>query len=194
MDKQFIVVIGSSTGGTRGIEMILESLPKDFSASILIVQHMPETFTPLFADRLDRLSQLPVTEAKAGEEIRPGAVYLAPGNYHMEVDLKGLQNLDQKIIVVQGPNVRGFRPSIDVLMKSVAHIYKNRTIGVLLSGMGVDGVEGITAIHQSGGITIAQDERTSAVFGMAKRAIERGSIDKVLPIDEIASEIMKQVK
>jgi two-component system, chemotaxis family, protein-glutamate methylesterase/glutaminase len=184
------VAIGSSTGGTKGIELILESLPAAFPAPIVIVQHMPEMFTALFADRLNRLTKITVKEGQDKEEIKKGVAYIAPGGWHMEVEV---QNEKFKIHNSKKPPIYSLRPAVDVLFKSVARAYGNSTIGIILSGMGADGTDGLVAIAQAGGKTIAQDENTSVVFGMPLRAIEAGVVDDVLPIGKIAPRIMELI-
>jgi two-component system, chemotaxis family, protein-glutamate methylesterase/glutaminase len=186
-----VVAIGSSTGGTKVIELILLGLPKELPVPILIVQHMPEMFTKLFADRLNRMSLLNIKEAQAGDIVRPGCVYIAPGNWHMEV---AMQHDEVVIVLNKKPAVWGLRPSVDVLLKSVARVYGSYSIGFILSGMGADGVEGMTTIKEAGGQTLAQDEKTSVVFGMPKRTIEAGVVDDVLPAGQMAKKILDLLK
>jgi two-component system, chemotaxis family, protein-glutamate methylesterase/glutaminase len=186
-----VVAIGSSTGGTKGVELILESLPSEFPAPILIVQHMPKMFTALFADRLNRLSKMRVKEGEDKEEVKAGIAYIAPGGWHMKVQAQGSSF---SIQTSKEPSVYGLRPSVDMLFKSVARAYGANAIGIILSGMGSDGTDGLEAIYKSRGKTIAQDEKTSVVFGMPRRAIEAGVVDDVLPIDKIARRITEYVK
>jgi two-component system, chemotaxis family, protein-glutamate methylesterase/glutaminase len=205
-----IIAIGSSTGGAKGLEIILGSLPVGFPYSVLIVQHMPEMFTSLLADRLDRLGKIKVKEAENSEVVKGGVAYVAPGGWHMKVklgsknkdwDLKsGAKNLDPKkqilspeIELTKEPVVNGMRPSVDTLMHSVAAVYGAESIGVIISGMGSDGAEGLGSILHAGGQTIAQDEETSVVFGMPRRAIEAGVVADVLPIDKIAPKIIELI-
>lgn len=197
-----VVALGSSTGGTKGIELILASLPAEFPAPLLIVQHMPEMFTALFADRLNRMAKITVKEGENGEEIKTGVAYIAPGGWHMKVSL-GVAGSRLQDKALRGPvtieltkdaPIYGLRPAIDILMRSVAEIYGENAVGVILSGMGSDGAEGLGAISRQGGKTIAQDEKTSVVFGMPKRAIEVGAVDDVLPIEEIAPRIIELIK
>jgi two-component system, chemotaxis family, protein-glutamate methylesterase/glutaminase len=186
------ILIGASTGGTVGVEAILRALPSNFTIPILIVQHMPEFFTEIFANRLDKVSKLKVKEGEDGEEVRAGTAYIAPGNWHMEIE-KDSHELSAPITITLNQNmpVFGLRPSVDKLMQSAASVYKENALGILLSGMGTDGVKGMEAVDDAGGFTIAQDEETSAVFGMPCRAIEAGVVDEVLPISNIPYSILK---
>jgi two-component system chemotaxis response regulator CheB len=178
-----VVTIGASTGGPRAIPEVLSRLPRDLPAGLLIVQHMPEGFTKSFAERLNWYTSLEVKEAEDGDEVVPGLVLIAPGNLHMEVDGK-------KIHLTDGPHVNNVRPSADVLMKSAAKAYGPRCTGVLLTGMGNDGAEGMKAIKNSGGKTIAQDKDSCVVYGMPKAAVELRIVDKVAPLSKIARNII----
>lgn len=173
-----IVVIGASTGGPRAILEILSKLSPNLPACFLIVQHMPEGFTTSFARRLDTKSPLKVMEAQNGSPLRQGIAYVAPGDYHLLVDSSSLN-------IIKGLKLHGVRPAIDFTMESAANKFGENTIGVLLTGMGVDGAAGMKAIKERGGITLAQDEETSLVFGMPKAAISLGCIDEVLPLHKI---------
>jgi two-component system, chemotaxis family, protein-glutamate methylesterase/glutaminase len=195
-----IITIGSSTGGTKGVELILESLPADFPTPILVVQHMPEMFTTLFANRLNRLAKITVKEGVDGEEVKAGTAYIAPGGWHMKVEISNLKNENQNLQsaifnlkLTKDAPVHNLRPSVDVLLNSVAETYGSNTIGVILSGMGSDGALGLGAIFKAGGKTIAQNEETSVVFGMPKCAIEEGVVNDILPIDKIAGRIIELV-
>lgn len=176
-----VIAIGSSTGGTQVIEKILSSLREDCPA-IVIVQHMPENFTPLFADRLNRLAPMYVKEAEDGDILYRGYALLAPGNRHLMLD-RGAPGFIAR--VTMDPPVNLFRPSVDVLFHSVAKIAGPVSVAVMLTGMGGDGARGMLAIHESGGITIAQDEMSSAVFGMPREAIRMGAARHVRDIDGI---------
>jgi two-component system, chemotaxis family, protein-glutamate methylesterase/glutaminase len=199
------VAIGSSTGGTKGVELILASMPADFPLPIFVVQHMPAMFITLFADRLNRLAKIKVKEGEDGEEVKGATVYMAPGDWHMEVRLADTNknknesrqttnyDLQTKVVLTKDPPVYGLRPSVDNLMRSIARVYGENGIGVILSGMGSDGASGMSDIFKSGGHTIAQNEETSVVFGMPRRAIEAGAVDDVLPIESIAGKIMECV-
>jgi two-component system, chemotaxis family, protein-glutamate methylesterase/glutaminase len=188
------IFIGSSTGGVVGVERILSSFPSGFPASVFVVQHLPELFVESFADRLDKTASLAVRVAKDGEQVEKGIIYIAPGGYHTEVACT-LPNMscpegEAYIRLTKSPVVCGYRPSISVLMKSAASVYRRYAVGVLLSGMGVDGVEGMEAIAQQGGRTMVQDQETSVVYGMASEAVEIGAVDDILPVGKIAQKIV----
>jgi two-component system chemotaxis response regulator CheB len=179
-----IVVIGSSTGGPPAIEKILTTLPANFALPIIIVQHMPANFVPSFAERLNSHCSLNVTLARKDAEIIPGNVYLAPGSRNMILK----KNENGKVVVDFTNKI--FReynyPSINSVMMSAAEVYGGKVIGVVLTGMGKDGTEGIREIHKYGGYTIAQNKETSVVFGMPKEAIESGSVKQVVSINDIS--------
>lgn len=186
-----VVSIGISTGGPEALKRILPIVPVDIEAAILIVQHMPIGFTKAFADRMNEISQVEVLEAKDGDIILPGKVFIAKGDYHLSVREKEyayITNLSREA------RVSSFRPSIDVLMKSTATLFKQDNIGVIMTGMASDGVTGIKCIKKEGGRTIAQDRESSVVFGMNKLAIESGFIDKVVPLDNIIPTILTMLK
>lgn len=190
--KEKVVVIGASTGGPPVLERILSELPYNFSAAILIVQHMPAKFTKSLAERLDRISEVVVKEAEEGDVVELGRAYVAPGDFHMTVKRKRIRSKAKTIISLnQHPLVHGLRPSVDVTMKSVAAVYGEDAIGIILTGMGEDGAEGMRAIKRRNGKTIAQDEATSLIFGMPKRVIEKGDADYVFPAFEISKGIIK---
>jgi two-component system chemotaxis response regulator CheB len=177
-----VVAIGISTGGPNALSFILPQIPKDFSAGIVIVQHMPEGFTELFAARLNQLCQIEVKEARDGDLILPGRALIAPGNIHLKAKRMPLGGI---AVLSRSQTVSGHRPSADVLFTSVAAEYGENSIGVIMTGMGDDGADGIGRIKASGGMTIAQDEESCIVFGMPKAAIERGYIDKIAPLEEM---------
>lgn len=183
LSGDWLVVIGSSTGGPKALPEVLSRLPANLPASVLIVQHMPEGFTRSFAERLNWVSPLEVKEAEEGEELQQGKVYLAQGNRHLVLDGRRRLHLDD------GSKVNYVRPAVDVLMKSVAPIYGPRTIGVILTGMGSDGAEGMKCIKQNGGKTIAQSGETCIVYGMPKAVIETGAADRVVALEDIAQVI-----
>ncbi|MFW9875241.1 MAG: chemotaxis response regulator protein-glutamate methylesterase [Candidatus Thorarchaeota archaeon] len=182
-----IITIGASTGGPNALLEVLSSLPRDLPASVLIVQHMPEGFTQSLAERLNWQTSLEVKEAKNGDKIEPGIVYIAPGNMHMQVE-------GNKIHLSNGVKVNYTRPSIDVLMESVAKQYGPNAIGVLMTGMGSDGANGMKVIKDNSGRTIAQNKDTCTVFGMPKAAIDMKAADKVLPLQKIARELIKMLQ
>lgn len=179
----WLVMIGASTGGPKALPEVMSRLPGDLPAAVLIVQHMPEGFTESFAERLNWISAIEVREAKEGDEIKKGVALLAPGNKHMEV--RG-----NRVHLQDGPKIHFVRPAVDVLMKSGAPVYGPRTVGVVLTGMGYDGAEGMKEIKSNGGKTIVQNEQTCIVYGMPKAVVELGAADKVAPLDQIARHIV----
>lgn len=182
-----IIVIGASTGGPKALLEVISSLPRDLPATVLIVQHMPEGFTESLAERLNWQTSLEVKEAKDGDKLKPGVVYIAPGNQHMKVNGK-------KVHLTNGVKINYTRPSIDVLMESVAKHYGPNAIGVIMTGMGQDGANGMKAIKERLGRTIAQNEKTCAVYGMPKAAIDMRVVDSVVPLNRISQEIIKMLK
>lgn len=178
------VAIGISTGGPQALEYMLQQLPADFPGAILIVQHMPEGFTDMFARRLDELCALRVKEARSGDELQAGRVLICPGMRHMTV--KRLPAHDV-IVLNDEPPVNGHRPSVDVLFRSVAEQYGRSAAAVLMTGMGDDGAEGLGAVKKAGGMTIAQSEESCVVYGMPKAAIERGYATRVVPLDILSA-------
>jgi two-component system chemotaxis response regulator CheB len=180
-----IVLLGASTGGPPAIEDILLELPEN-SPPMLIVQHMPPGFTRSFSERLDHLCKFRVKEAKEQDLITQGQALLAPGGYHMTV------GKDRRVHLDTSPAVHGVRPAVDPMMETAADVYGSRAIGVLLTGMGRDGASGMEAVKKNGGSTIAQDEATCTIFGMPKAAIEKGVVDKVLPLNKISCELISE--
>jgi len=179
-----IVAIGVSTGGPQALEYLLSALPGDFPGSIVVVQHMPDGFTDMFARRLDELSALRVKEAQSGDMLQPGRVLICPGSRHMKVKRLPLGDI---IVLSDDARVNGHRPSVDVLMHSVAEEFRSNAVGVLMTGMGDDGAEGLGAVKKEGGMTIAQSEDSCVVFGMPKAAIERGYAVRVVGLDVMAA-------
>jgi two-component system, chemotaxis family, protein-glutamate methylesterase/glutaminase len=180
------VAIGSSTGGTRALSEVLPALPAELNAAYLLVQHMPKGFTRSLAERLNGRSKITVKEAEAGDALKPGQALLAPADYHLELDPSG-----QHVILNQDPSRFGVRPSVDVMMQSVAARATNQLVGVIMTGMGHDGAKGLLEIKQRGGRTIAEDKSTCVVYGMPRSAIEIGAADQVLPLDRIPEAIIK---
>jgi two-component system chemotaxis response regulator CheB len=181
-----VVAIGTSTGGPPALEMILQKFPRDISFGVLIVQHMPKGFTATLAERLDSMCTIRVKEAEDREKIEPGTALIAPSGLHMKAR-KG-----SRAIRLEGEPLNLIhRPSVDVLFQSVGEVYGERSMGVILTGMGSDGARGMGIIKEKGGLTLAQDEETSVIFGMPKVAIKSGVVDKVVPLTEMAEEIMK---
>jgi two-component system chemotaxis response regulator CheB len=185
-----VVAIGASTGGTHAIRKIITRLPSKFPP-IIMAQHMPENFTTQFANQLSKSSKLTVIEATGGEQLINGHVYLAPGGQHMEVEKKGALYFTK---VFDGPLVHHQKPAVDVLFNSVAKVFKNESIGIILTGMGVDGAEGLLNMRKIGAFTIAQDEKSCVVFGMPKEAIKLNAVDKILDINNIPSFLIKYLE
>jgi two-component system chemotaxis response regulator CheB len=188
--EEHIVAIGTSTGGPRALQEIITRLPGNLPCGVVIVQHMPPGFTKSLAERLNSLSALEVKEAEHNDVIRPGLVLIAPGDYHMTVEREGTKKV---VKLNQSPIIGGHRPAVDPMLESVAKVYGQQAVGVILTGMGHDGAKGIQAIKQQQGYTIAEDQSTAVVFGMPKSAIELGVVDKVAPLTAIATEIVKVV-
>ena len=185
-----IIAIGTSTGGTRALENILTRLPAT-SQGIVIVQHMPEVFTALFAERLHALCQIEVREAKNGDRVFPGRALIAPGGKHMMLKRSGAQYV---VDVVDGPLVNRHKPSVDVLFRSVAKFAGANALGIIMTGMGDDGARGLKEMHDAGASTVAEDESTCVVFGMPKEAIRLGGVDRVAPLTQIPEAILGLVK
>ena len=184
-----VIAIGASTGGTEALKMVLTKLPAN-SPGIMVVQHMPANFTAAFAERLNSLSQLTVREAKDNDSVVSGLALLAPGNFHMILRRSGARYY---VEVKTGPMVHHQRPAVDILFKSTAKYAGANAIGVIMTGMGADGAEGLLDMKRAGASTIAQDENSCVVFGMPKEAIKMGAADRVLPLDQIAAEMMRMV-
>jgi two-component system chemotaxis response regulator CheB len=177
-----LIAIGASTGGTEAIKEVLTNLPAD-APGVLVAQHMPEHFTKSFADRLNNLCKISVKEAEHNERILPGHAYIAPGHSHLLLRRSGAHYIAE---LNQGPLVNRHRPSVDVLFRSVANVAGANALGIILTGMGKDGVQGLLEMKQAGSHTIAQDEASCVVFGMPKEAIAAGSVREVLPLQNIA--------
>ncbi|MCX5846833.1 MAG: chemotaxis response regulator protein-glutamate methylesterase [Deltaproteobacteria bacterium] len=184
-----VIAIGASTGGTEALKDVLTRMPPN-SPGIIVVQHMPAHFTTAFAERLNSLCQVSVKEAGDNDSVTTGTVLVAPGNYHMLLRRSGARYY---VEVKDGPRVHHQRPSVDILFKSTAKYAGPNSIGVILTGMGADGAEGLLEMKQAGAKTIAQDEKTCVVFGMPKEAIKLGAADKVVPLGQVAQEILRVV-
>ena len=181
------VVLGSSTGGTQAIESVLTALPAD-SPCIAIVQHMPERFTAMYAQRLNGLCAVEVREARDGDRLERGVVLIAPGGRHMQLRKSGAQYF---AVVMDGPPVNRHKPSVVVLFRSAAECAGKDLLAIILTGMGDDGARGMKLLHDAGARTLAQDEASCVVFGMPKEAIKLGAASEVLPLDRMAGEILK---
>jgi two-component system chemotaxis response regulator CheB len=187
-----LIAIGASTGGPRALQEIVPYMPANIPAALLIVQHMPSGFTKSLAERLNALSHIIVKEGEDGEVIKPGYAYIAPGDFHMEVNCKPGGTL--KIKLTKDAPVQGHRPSVDVMMNSVAKTKFPSVIGIILTGMGSDGKEGIMNLKSiNNGTIISQDEQTCVVYGMPKSAVSTGMVDVVAPLDKIAGIIVRRM-
>ena len=180
-----VIAIGTSTGGTQALEVVLTALPR-VSPGIVVVQHMPEKFTALFAERLNSLCALEVREAKHGDRVMPGRALIAPGGYHMRLTRSGAY---YQVDVMDGPPVNRHKPSVDVLFKSVAQVAGRNAMGIIMTGMGDDGARGLLEMHNAGALTVAQDEASCVVFGMPKEAIKLGAADMEVRLQSIPAEI-----
>ena len=184
-----VVAIGISTGGPQALQYALSQLPPDFPGTIVVVQHMPEGFTEMFARRLDELCSIGVKEAQSGDMLLAGRVLICPGNRHLRVKRLPLGDV---AVLSDDPRVGGHRPSVDVLFKSLAEEFGPKGIAVLMTGMGDDGAQAMGAVKAAGGMTIAQSEESCVVFGMPKAAIERGYAVRVVALDALANTLMAQ--
>ncbi len=185
-----LVVIGSSTGGPKSLQDVLPKLPKNFPACVLVVQHMLPLFTATFAERMGELCQMEIREAKEGDLIRPGLVLIAKGGSHLIVE-RGKTG-EVFVRLTSDPKTVHI-PSVDITMESVARTYAQNALGVIMTGMGQDGTEGLKMIKKMNGKVIAQDEETSVIFGMPKAAIDSGVVDKIVPLGKIADEIVNML-
>lgn len=185
-----LIAIGASTGGTEAIKEVLVRLPAQVPG-IVMVQHMPETFTPSFAKRLDSLGALRVIEAQGGERIQPGHAYLAPGHSHLTVKKSGAGWVTE---LAQSEPVNRHRPAVDVLFNSVAKEVGRNAIGVILTGMGKDGAAGMLAMHQAGAWNIGQDQESCVVYGMPREAAQVGAVDEVVSLNNVAARVLARLK
>ena len=185
-----LIAIGSSTGGTEALKDVIYKFPPN-TPGIVVVQHMPAGFTQAFANRLNDHAQIEVREARDGDSVTPGLCLIAPGDFHMVLRRDGARYL---VRIKKGPQVWYQRPAVDVLFKSVAEFAGSNAVGCILTGMGKDGAQGVRLMKDAGSINIAQDEKTSVVYGMPKAAFETGAIDYVEPLGNIAHKIMEVIK
>ena len=185
-----VVCIGVSTGGPNALASLIPALPADLPVPIVIVQHMPPLFTKFLADRLSSQSHIRVEEARAGTKLEPGAAWLAPGDWHLVLERSGPAVL---LRTHQGPQENSCRPAADVLFRSVVAAYGGRVLAVVLTGMGQDGLRGCEMVKEAGGQIVVQDEASSVVWGMPGYVAEAGLADRILPLDQIAGEIVRRV-
>ena len=182
-----LVVIAASTGGPAAVMRVVAGLPKDLQAAVLLVLHMPAAFTSQFTIQLAEISRMPVNEAESHEAPQPGVIYLCPGANHLRISSTG------KITLDGGPRIEGYRPCADVALESAAAFARPLTLAVVLTGMGNDASKGVQAVKAAGGHVIVQDEATSVIFGMPAEAIKTGSVDEILPLDQISAAIEKRI-
>ncbi|HTZ97408.1 MAG TPA: chemotaxis response regulator protein-glutamate methylesterase [Terriglobales bacterium] len=182
-----VIAIGISTGGPQALQYLLPQLPKDFPASIVIVQHMPEGFTEMFARRLDDICAIRVKEAQSGDLLLPGRALVCPGSRHIRVKRMARGPV---AVLSDEPRVNGHRPSADVLFESVAEEFRDNSIAVIMTGMGEDGAHGLGMVRDAGGLTIAQNEDSCIVYGMPKAAIERGYAARIVGLDALANSLI----
>ena len=185
-----VVALGTSTGGPPALHVLIPKLPHNFPSGMIVVQHMPVGFTRTLAERLNTQSQLNVVEAAEGDEVRPGKVLIAPAGRHVKLRRS---NGRYVIHLDAEPSDSPHKPSVDVMMASVAKACGRKSLGVLLTGMGNDGAKGMRAIREAGGRTFAESEETCIIYGMPKSAVDEGVVDKVVPLHRMASEILKEV-
>ncbi len=185
-----LVVIAASTGGPTALQTLFSALPAGLHAAILVVQHIPRGFTRSLAERLDARSAVPVREATDGDLIEPGRVLIAPAGIHTQLRRRGER---VRVVLAEEPREALHRPSADVLMASAAAIYGPRAVGVVLTGMGSDGTEGLRAIREAGGHTLAESEETCVIYGMPKAAVAAGVVSQTVPLDRMAEEILAAV-
>lgn len=186
-----VVAVGVSTGGPPAVQKVLSALPADFPACILIAQHMPAAFTGPFAKRLDNVSKITVSEAQHGDKIKPGHAYVAPGGKHMMLQMRGAI---PEVAITTEPASALYKPSATVLMESVGKAIGRKALGVMLTGMGSDGLEGMKVLKERGGYVLAQNEQSCVVYGMPKAVVDAGLADQVLDIDHMADALITAVK
>ncbi len=191
--KSEIVTIGISTGGPNALNQMLPKLPGNLGVPVLIVQHMPPVFTKSLAASLDKKCQLRVKEAENGENIQPNCVYIAPGGKQMKL-VAGIDGLNRKIKITDDPPENSCKPSVDYLFRSIGDYYVGRTTAVIMTGMGSDGTKGLAILKEKGAYIIGQDELSCIVYGMPKAPAELGYLNSVVPLDQIAEEIVRSVK
>lgn len=187
LPARHIVAIGTSTGGPKALEVVMQGLPKNLPAAVLITQHMPAGFTESLARRLDRVSPLQVAEAQHGVQIADGHAYLAKGGYHLVLNKNG------ELVLSSADPVQHVRPSVDVMMESLVQIFGGSIVGVILTGMGRDGTEGVKLIKEKGGKAIAQEPSTAVIPSMPQSAINSGQVDAVVPLEKVAEAVCRML-
>ena len=177
------------------MEQVVPKLPGDLKVPVVIVQHMPAGFTASLAQRLDMQSHLRVCEAKEGDVLEPGVVYIAPGNFHMEIVQKNINGRNVEVVALnQAPREQGVRPCANILFKSLVPIYRHNILAVVLTGMGADGADGAEEIKKAGGKVITEDEKSCVVYGMPKAVVQRGLSDSAVVLEKVSSEIVLMLK
>jgi two-component system chemotaxis response regulator CheB len=180
-----VVIVAVSTGGPAALARFLPSLPSETSLGLVIVQHLPAGFTAALAERLDTMCAVRVREAAEGDKPEAGLALIAPGDRHLELDADG------RVRLIDGPEVNGVRPSADVTMQSAARVFGRRAIGVVMTGMGKDGTDGLRAIKAAGGTTLAQDQKSCVIYGMPRAAVDAGVVDQVVALDQLAEAVRR---
>lgn len=186
-----VVAIGTSTGGPIALQRVLTRLPANFPAPIVLVQHMPATFTPAFAERLDKMCQIEIRQACDGDELRPGVALLAPGGCQMMIEKKGHYG---RVRILPADNRVNYKPSVDITFGSLARAWPGKTLAVILTGMGADGREGCRMMKETGSVVWAQDEKTSVIYGMPMAVTQAGLVDEVLALEAVASRLVEAVR
>ena len=186
-----LVTIGTSTGGPQALQAVITRLPRNLPCGVVVVQHMPAGFTKSLADRLNSISEIAVKEAENDEIIKPGQVYIAPGDYHLRIAPAG--GGERKIVLSQEPRVGNLRPTVNYMFESAAQFGRD-LVSVIMTGMGADGCEGMKKVKATGGYSIAQDEQSCVVYGMPKAVVEAGLADEVRPLNKIAEAIVEAVR
>ena len=185
-----VVVIGTSTGGPQALQTVITRLPRNLPCGVVVVQHMPAGFTKSLAERLDSISEIAVKEAEHDEIIKPGQVYIAPGDYHLRIAPAGGE---RKIVLSQEPRVGNLRPTVNYMFDSASQFGRD-LVSVIMTGMGSDGCEGMKKVKATGGYSIAQDENSCVVYGMPKAVVDAGLADEIRPLDKIAEAIVEAVR
>lgn len=181
------VVIGASTGGPKALVYLISKLPEKIKVPIFIVQHMPKGFTTSFANRLNNESSIRVVEAEEGMIIENGIIYLAPGDFHMTIE-------ENRIRLNSNEKLHGVRPAVDYLFHSAAEVYKEKLLGIIMTGMGRDGSDGMCVIKNMGGYNIAQNKETCVVYGMPSSAVLKGVVDEILSLEDISSNLNQLIR